>query len=89
LKPLSVIYWTRVCLGIVAGALCVALGFNNFLNGLSLGILFYIITNYLLKQLFIAKVVESSKVIKTGIGAYFLTWLVAWIVFYSLTHPTG
>jgi len=89
LKPLSVIYWTRVCLGIVAGALCVVFGFNNFLNGLSLGMLFYVITNYFLKQLFIAKVEKSSKVFTTGIGAYFLTWIVAWIVFYSLTHPTG
>jgi len=89
LKPLSVIYWIRVCLGVVAGALCVVLGFNNFLNGLSLGMLFYAITHYFLKQLFIAKVEKSSKVLTTGIGAYFLTWLVAWIIFYSLTHPTG
>jgi len=51
--------------------------------------LFYVITNYFLKQLFIAKVEKSSKVFTTGIGAYFLTWIVAWIVFYSLTHPTG
>ncbi len=89
MKPLSVIYWTKVCLGIVAGALCVAIGFNNFLYGLFLSIYFYIITHYILKQLFIAKVKESSKVLKTGIGAYFLTWIVAWIVFYSLTHPMG
>jgi hypothetical protein len=89
LKPLSVIYCIRVCLGVAAGALCAVFGFNNLLNGITLSILFYIITNYLLKQLFIAKVKESSKVIKTGIFAYFLTWLVAWIVFYSLMHPAG
>jgi len=89
LKPLSVIYWTRVCLGIVAGALCVVFGFNNFLNGVSLGLLFYVITNYFLKQLFIAKVEKSSKVLTTGIGAYFLTWIVAWILLFSITVPTA
>jgi hypothetical protein len=89
MKPLSVIYWTKVCLGIVAGALCVVLGFKNFLNGLSFGILLYTITHYIFKQLFISKVEKSSKVLTTGIGAYFLMWLVAWIVFYSLTHPYG
>jgi len=81
-------------LGIVAAVLCVVIGlyiemFNNILNGISLALLVYIITNYILRQLFIAKVEKASKVFTTGIGAYFLVWIVTWILLYSLTHPTG
>jgi len=73
----------------MAAALCAVFGFNQLLIGIWFGVLFYLITHYILKQLFIAKVEDSSKVVKTGIGAYFLTWIVSWIVFYSLMHPTG
>ena len=94
MKPLSVIYWIRACLGIVAAVLCVLIGlyvetFNNIFNGVSLALLVYIISNYILRQLFIAKVEKASKVFTTGIGAYFLVWIVTWILLFSLTHPAG
>jgi len=76
-------------LGVAAAALCAVFGFNQLLIGIWLGVLFYLITHYILKQLFIAKVEDPSKVVKTGIGAYFLIWIVSWILFYSLMHPAG
>jgi len=89
LKPLNIIYWSRVCSGILAGVICTvgwALAglFGNFIEGLSMAIIIYILTYYVYKLLFITKVEKSSKVLFTGIGAYFLTWIVAWVLFSTL-----
>jgi hypothetical protein len=84
LKPLSIIYWSRVCFGVVAALFCALLGIKNLLNGMSVGILVYLSTYYVLKGLFITKVEKPSKIFTMGIGAYFITWIVAWVLFYTL-----
>ncbi|MBE0513158.1 PKD domain-containing protein [Candidatus Bathyarchaeota archaeon] len=48
---------------------------------MSVGILVYLISHYIFKWLFMAKVEKSSKVFTMGIGAYFLTWIVCWVMF--------
>lgn len=95
MKPLSIVYWSRVCFGIVAALIC-AVGswasaelFNSFLQGLSMAIIVYILTHYVLKWQFIAKVEKASKLFTTGIGAYFFTWVVTWILFFTLLNPPG
>jgi len=45
-----------------------------------MGLIIYILTYYILKWRFIAKVEKPTKVFTTGIGAYFLTWIVCWIL---------
>lgn len=93
MKPLTVIYWTRVLLGAVAALICTFLStFSreisfNFLNGLSIALLVYIITYYVYKYLFIVKVEKPSKIFFTGVGAYFMTWIVAWILLFTLLQP--
>jgi len=87
MKPLSQIYLIRVCLSIVAAALCVVLGFNNLISGLWFSIIVYLLSYYFIKQLFIDKVEKTSKIFTTGIGGYFLVWLVAWVMFFSMAHP--
>jgi len=89
MKPLNVIYWSRVGLGIVAGLLCALLGLDSLLSGVSFGILFYILTYYLLKWRFVAKVEKQSEVFKMGIFAYFLAWIVGWVLFYTLLYKGG
>jgi thiamine transporter ThiT len=87
MKPTTVIYWTRAFLGVVAGLLSTllsAVGGISFLNGLSIALLVYIVTYYVYKSLFLTKVEKPSKIYTTGIGAYFLTWIVAWAIFYTL-----
>ena len=84
MKPLNIIYWSRVGFGVVAAVICVLLGINNLLNGMSVAILVYLISYYLLKWQFMIKVEKPSKVYTMGIGAYFLTWIVAWGLFYTL-----
>ncbi len=95
LKPLTIVYWSRVGFGIVAALVC-AVGswasaelFSKLLQGLSMAIIVYILTYYVLKWQFIGKVEKSSKVFTTGIGAYFLTWIVTWTLFFTLLNLSG
>lgn len=88
MKPLTRIYCCRVGLGIIAALSCTLLRLDSLLSGLSFGILFYILTYYILKRLFVAKVEKTSELFKMGIGAYFLSLIVAWTLFFTLMHPT-
>ena len=89
MKPLSVVYSIRVCLGIVAAAMCVLLRLDDLLTGVSLGIFFYLLTYYILKHFFVAKVEKPSKIMTMGIGAYFLTFAVAFGLLFTLMIPTA
>jgi len=89
MKPLSVVYSIRVCLGIVAAVMCVLLRLDDLLTGVSLGIFFYLLTYYVLKHFFVAKVEKPSKIMTMGIGAYFLTFAVAFGLLFTLMIPTA
>ena len=89
MKPLSVVYSIRVCLGIVAAAMCVILRLDDLLTGVSLGIFFYLLTYYILKHFFGSKVEKPSKIMTMGIGAYFLTFAVAFGLLFTLMIPTA
>ena len=92
MKPLAVIYWTRVLLGVAAALISTFLNtFTrdiNFLNGLSVALLLYIVTYYVYKALFITKTEKTSKIFTTGVFAYFITWIVAWTLFYTILFQT-
>ncbi|UCF59139.1 MAG: PKD domain-containing protein [Candidatus Bathyarchaeota archaeon] len=89
MKPLSVVYSIRACLGFVAGAMCVLLRLDDLLTGIMLGIFFYLLTYYVLKHFFVAKVEKPSKIMTMGIGAYFLTFAVAFGLLFTLVIPTA
>jgi hypothetical protein len=88
LKPLSVIYWSRAGFGILAALICLLLRIDKYAypltSGISMGLIIYILTYYILKWKFMAKVEKPTKVFTTGIGAYFLTWIVAWTLLTTL-----
>jgi hypothetical protein len=89
LKPLNIIYWSRVGFGVVAALVCTLLidvenVASPLISGMSVGILVYLVTYYILKWQFMTNVGKPSKVFTMGIGAYFLTWIVAWVLFYTL-----
>jgi len=91
MKPTTIIYWTRACLGVVAALLSTLMSYVadiNFLNGVTIALLVYIVTYYVYKSLYLAKVEKASKLFTTGVGAYFLLWIVAWIIFYTLLFKT-
>jgi predicted permease len=94
MKPLEALYWLRFILGIVAALVCVgyeqAVGlisteFNLVIlfNGISFALIVYILSYYVIKPKFILKVDKPQKVFTTGIGIYFLSWLVFWVFFYT------
>jgi len=92
MKSTTVIYWTRACLGVVAALISTLLSIVpqiNFLNGVTIALLLYIVTYYVYKARFLTKVEKTSKIFTTGVGAYFLTWLVAWTTFYTLIFGTS
>jgi len=89
MKTINVIYWSRVGLGAITALVCAALNLQDFLTSLSLGMLVYLVTDYVFRRKFAAKVEQTSKLAITGIGAYFITWFVTWILLYTLLHPAG
>jgi hypothetical protein len=90
-RPLVTLYWARLSLGIVAAVISTAItlilgerGLNTFLNGLTIALLVYLVTYYIFKARFWTKVEKQSKIMTMGIGIYFFTWIVFWILLYSL-----
>jgi hypothetical protein len=91
LKPLVMIYWIRVALSIVAAAIsAVAATFfdpysiNTFINGITIALLIYLISYYVLKAQFLNKVEKQSKIMTMGIFIYFISWAAFLILFYSI-----
>jgi hypothetical protein len=90
-KPLVLIYCTRVALSIVAAAISalVAISQNasdiaTFTTGLTIALLVYLLSYYALKVKFLSKVEKQSKIMTTGIFMYFIAWAVFFILFYSI-----
>jgi hypothetical protein len=87
MKPTTIVYWSRAGLGVLAGlvsALVSSFDSLGFFNGISIALLIYIIAYYIFKSRFLIHFEKTSKIFTTGIGAYFLTWIVAWVIFYTL-----
>ena len=91
MRPIVTIYWARLSLGIVAAILSTLLAiirdelsFTTFMNGLTIALLVYLVSYYVFKAKFRAKVEKQSKIMTMGIGIYFFTWIVFLILFYSI-----
>jgi hypothetical protein len=92
-KPLQIIYWLRLGLGIVAALICTGYAMVDtrhppsisvFMNGAVIAMLIYLMSYYPIKNKFINKVEKPQKLLTTGIGIYFFSWLVFWILLYSI-----
>ncbi len=55
-----------------------------FFNSASLAIIVYVLSYYFIKSRFALKVQKPQKLLTTGIGIYFLAWIVFWALFYTL-----
>ena len=91
MKPLIAIYWARLGLGIVAAVLSALLAamqgelsYTTFMNGLTLALVVYLVSYYVFKAKFRAKVEKQSKIMTMGIGIYFFTWIVFMVLFYTI-----
>jgi len=97
LKTLEIIYWLRLAFGLTATVLCVLYGvltntvvsdrftINDFMNGLSIALVTYMASYYLIKFKFSSQVEKPQKLVTTGIGVYFLSWIVFWVLLYTVT----
>jgi hypothetical protein len=88
---LTLIYWSRVALGVVAAAISAVItlyvgerGLSTFMNGLTIALLVYLIAFYVFKAKFKTQVEKPSKIMTQGIGIYFFTWIFAWVLIYSI-----
>jgi hypothetical protein len=93
MKPTTTVYWSRAGLGVLAGLVSALIGGFDLttlalFNGISLALLIYIITYYIFKSRFLIHFEKPSKIFTTGIGAYFLTWIVMFGIFFTLLSPT-
>jgi len=100
MRIIEKIYWIRLILGIIAALASTGYaqavggistdsgGISVFMNGISIAIIVYVISYYIMKFKWAAKVEKPQKIFTTGVGIYFIAWLVFWILFYTLTAPS-
>jgi hypothetical protein len=96
MNTLEIVYWLRAGLGIVAALVTAGIGYatksivttgftiDTFINGFSMALIIYIISYYLIKFTFVTKVEKPQKLFTTGIGVYFLAWIVFWVLSYTI-----
>lgn len=100
MKPIQKIYWLRLALGIVAALACTgyavaahpsanSLDPYYLLNNISIALIVYILSYYILKPRFVDKVEKPQKLVTMGIGVYFLSWAVFWVLFYTIASTAS
>ncbi len=95
LKTLNVIYVSRIGLGVLAAlvaALVVDLKVGDpLINGITISLAVYLGTYYVLKWQFLNKVEKPTKIFTMGIGIYFITFVLFWVLFITpfLAPPTA
>jgi hypothetical protein len=95
MKPLEMVYWLRLGFGILAALVSLGVGLatnsisktqipSTFFNSASLAIIVYVLSYYYVKSRFALKVQKPQKLVTTGIGIYFLSWIVFWALFLTI-----
>jgi PKD repeat protein len=64
---------------------------NPLINGISISLALYLVSYYILKWKFMNKVEKPTKVFTMGIGAYFLVFIMCWVLVITpfLAPPTA
>ncbi len=94
MTPVVQLYWVRVVLGIVAGAITAVLAAvlagakgisdtGTLLNSITLALLIYFVTYYILRGFYKNKIEKQSKILSTAVGMYFFAWLSFFVLFYT------
>jgi hypothetical protein len=53
---------------------------STLLNGITIALLVYLISFYVLKGKYAAQVEKKSKIMSMGIFIYFFTWIIVWVL---------
>ena len=91
MTPITQLYWTRVVLGIIAGAISAVIVFllktpndiTSLVNGFTIALILYLVTYYILKASFKDKIEKQGKILSTAIAMYFFAWLSFFVLFYT------
>jgi hypothetical protein len=94
MTPTVQLYWIRVLLGIVAGAVTAVVAaffgtlydITTLVNSITVALLIYFISYYVLRAMFKSKIEKQSKLLSTGIGIYFFSWIAFFVLFYTVIH---
>jgi zinc transporter ZupT len=91
MTPVVQLYWLRVVLGMIAGAITAVLAFfgnindlTTLLNSVTLALLVYFVTYYIMRGYYKTKIEKQSKILSTAIGMYFFAWLTFFVLFYTI-----
>jgi hypothetical protein len=60
---------------------------NTLLNGVTIALLIYLISYYVMKGKYSAQIEKKSKIMSMGIFIYFFTWIIVWVL--TLTALIG
>ncbi len=100
MKTLEIMYWLRLALGITAALICTGYGlttntivkenptYTTLLNGASIALVIYLISYYIIKSKFSLKVEKPQKLVFTGMGIYFISWIAFWTLLYTIIATT-
>jgi ABC-type uncharacterized transport system permease subunit len=98
MTPTVQLYWLRVVLGIIAGALTAVLAafgvigneadISVLFNCISIALIVYFLSYYVLKAAYRNKIAKQSKILSTGIGMYFFAWIAFLVLFYTIIKVT-
>ena len=91
MTPVVQLYWIRISLGVVAGAISAVLALYLPLNDLSslidsftVALLIYLVSYYPLKAIYSKKIEKQSKILSTAVIMYFFAWLPFFVLFFTL-----
>jgi len=65
-----------------------SIDYSVLMNGLSIALVIYLISYYIIKSKFSLKVEKQQKLVTMGIGIYFISWIVFWVLLYTITATT-
>ncbi len=91
MTPITQLYWIRVLLGIVAGVITAVIAayfyiltdITTLVNSITVALLIYFITYYILKVSYKDKIEKQSKILSTGIGMYFFSWIAFFVLSFT------
>jgi len=84
--PFDKLYWLRIGLGVVAGILAEFITGSDYFNGISIGVLIYLISYYAARYAWYRGLDRQffGKLYTTGLGGYFGLFLFTWILLFTL-----
>lgn len=62
--------------------------YSVLMNGVSVALVIYLISYYIIKSRFSLKVEKQQKLVTMGIGIYFISWITFWTLLYTLIATT-